>query len=254
LRTPRHAPDDEAIKGGARRVLAGLLLFGAAFGFVEAAVVVDLRAVYEPLHRSLHPEAEPDDLFPVLLPEQLQSAGPLYSRLLVIELAREAATLAMLAGVALAAGRNGRSAFAAFAFSFGVWDLAFYAALKVLIDWPRSLLTWDLLFLLPVPWVGPVLAPAIVATTLVAVGGIVLWREESGRPAGTTGAVRMLVAVGGLVLVLAFCWDFRNILAGGRPNPFPWPLFAVGEGLGLVGAWLGLTGGRRGPHRSPPEM
>ena len=53
---------------------------------------------------------------------------------------------------------------------FGAWDLSFYASLKVLIGWPASLMTWDLLFLIPVPWVGPVLAPSIVSITLVPVG------------------------------------------------------------------------------------
>jgi len=71
---------------------------------------------------------------------------------LEIEHVREAATLALLAAVAIAVGKSADRSFAAFLIAFGVWDLSFYAFLKLLIHWPASLLTWDVLFLVPVPW------------------------------------------------------------------------------------------------------
>src|SRR5262249_30630289 len=148
---------------GVIRPLAALLLFGITFGYVEAAVVAYLRALYEPMHQRLYPDAAPDDLFPVIPLEELKAAGPEHTRRLLTELGREAATLLMLAAVALAVARNGRQWFAAFAIAFGLWDVFFYAFLRVLVGWPASLLDWDLLFLLPVPWVGPVLAPVLVS-------------------------------------------------------------------------------------------
>lgn len=222
------------------RVLTALLVFGAAFGYVEAAVVVYLRALYEPMHQRLHPHRAPDDLFPVIRLDQLRAEGPQPMRWLAVELAREAATLAMLAAAALAVARNFRQWFAAFLFVFGIWDIFFYVFLKVLLDWPPSLATWDLLFLLPVPWVGPVAAPVLVALAMVGSGTVVWWREARGRPLRLRGGHWAAVVVGGVILVLAFCWDYRNILAGGFPNPFPWPLFAGGlgvAGVSFVHAW-----------------
>jgi hypothetical protein len=252
-----HHGDPTAPAGGrhALRVLTALVVFGVAFGFVEAAVVVDLRAHYEPLHRRLFPDRPADDLFPMLRVEQLRAAGPVYMRLMAVELAREAATIAMLAAVALGVARNAREWLAAFAMAFGAWDLAFYGSLKLLLDWPRSLWTWDLLFLLPVPWVGPVLAPGLVAATMVAAGAVVIGREAMGRPVRIGLGGWAAIVGGGLILVAAFCWDFRNTMAGGLPNPFHWPLFALGEGVGLAGFLHALTrGSARPPLRAGADL
>ena len=216
------------------RIITALTLFAISFGYVEAAVVVYLRATYEPLHQRLYPDRPPTDLFPIIRLEQLEAAGPEYVQRLYTELAREAATLLMLAAVAFAAARNARQWFAAFGIAFGVWDIFFYIFLRVLIGWPASLFDWDLLFLLPLPWVGPVLVPVIVALSMIAAGAFVLWREARGRPIAFTRAHWMAIISGGALIVVAFCWDFRHIMAGGMPNPFNWPLFAVGEALGMT--------------------
>jgi hypothetical protein len=219
------------------RVLAALVLFGVSFGYVEAAVVVYLRGLYDPLHDRLYAGREPGDLLPLTRPDQLEAAGPQYVRWLVTELAREAATLLMLAAVALAAAGNFRQWFAAFLVVFGLWDIFYYVFLWVLIGWPGSLLAWDVLFLLPVPWVAPVLAPVLVALSMVGAGVLALAREGTGRPLRPGRLHGALIAAGGLILVAAFCWDYRNTLAGGEPNPFHWPLFGLGELLG-VGVFL----------------
>src|ERR1700730_17367950 len=88
------------------RIFAALLLFGISFGYLEAAVVVYLRAIYDPIRQQLHPGRKPGDLFPLITPDELEQAGPEHAKRLAIEVGREAATLAMLAGIALAAGRN----------------------------------------------------------------------------------------------------------------------------------------------------
>jgi len=215
---------------GLARVLTGLLLFGLSFGYVEAAVVAYLRPLYQPLHGRAA-----DDLFPLVTLQQLAAAGSHYPRLLATELLREAATLLMLAAVALAAASNFRQWFAAFLIAFGVWDIFFYVFLKVLLDWPASLLTWDLLFLLPVPWVGPVLAPVLVALAMIGSGVITLWREADGRPIRLGWSHGAILVLGGLLIVTAFCWDYQNILASGLPNPFNWPLFILGLAIGVGG-------------------
>src|ERR1700724_3062842 len=156
------------------RTVAALLLFGISFGYLEAAVVVYLRALYDPIRHRLHPGRGPDDLFPLISPQELAGAGTENPRRLLIEIGREAATIAMLAAFGLAAGRNFNQRMAAFAVVFGVWDIFFYVFLRLMIHWPQSLFTWDILFLIPLPWVGPVLAPVIIALTLVACGLISL--------------------------------------------------------------------------------
>jgi hypothetical protein len=213
-----------------RRAIAALFLFGISFGYVEAAVVVYLRALYDPIRARLHPERSPRELFPLITTPQLAAAGPENPRRLAIEIGREAATMAMLAAVALAVARDFGQWMAAFAVAFGVWDLSFYAFLKLLVQWPESLHTWDILFLIPLPWVGPVWAPIVVALSMILCGGASL----------QTGGVRLRpphwagVLTGALVIIAAFVWDFRNTMSGGMPNPFNWPLFAAGEIIGLI--------------------
>jgi hypothetical protein len=153
-----------------RRILVALLLFGVAFGYVEAAIVVYLRAIYDPIRQRIHPQIQPGELFPLIRLGELRAEGDEHVRRLAAEIVREAATLVILTAVALAVARNLREWFAAFMITFGLWDVFYYVFLKVLIDWPASLMTWDLLFLLPVPWVGPVLSPVIVALSMM-VGG-----------------------------------------------------------------------------------
>lgn len=216
------------------RWLSALLVFGITFGFVEAAVVVYLRDIYDPIHDRLNPHKEPGDLFPILRPDQLEEQGPERVRGAIVEIAREAATLGLLAALALAAASNARQWFAAFAVSFGLWDIFYYVFLKLILDWPESLFTWDILFLIPVPWVGPVIAPAIVSVSMIAAGTAVLWRECEGRPLRVSALDWAAVAAGAFVLVAAFIWDAKNIMIGGLPSPFHWPLFWLGEALGAA--------------------
>jgi hypothetical protein len=227
------------------RLLTGLTLFGVSFGCVEAAVVVYLRGLYEPIHQRVYPGRQPGDLFPILLPAHLETGHPEGLRWMRIELVREAATILMLAAVAVAAARNFRQWFAAFMILFGIWDIFFYVFLKLFIVWPESLWTWDLLFLLPVPWAGPVLAPVLVSALMIAAGVLIFRYDLTGRPLRISAPRWALIVSGGLIVVMAFCWDFRNIAAGGEPNAFPWPLFALGEAVGLA-ALLSAVPFRRG--------
>jgi hypothetical protein len=226
-------------------VLAGLYLFGIAFGFVEAAVVVDLRAILGPVVDRIAGSFS-EDRFPMIPFDRFARDDPAAARLMRIEVLREAATLVMLAGAGMAAGRSFIGRFSAFVVGFGVWDLTYYLSLRLLTGWPASLWTWDVLFLIPVPWAAPVLAPALVAATMVLAGSIVIIEEASGRPFRVSRRDWLAIVAGGLILIAAFCWDWHNIAKGGMPNPFPWPLFFFGEALGLGGFVHAWRASRRG--------
>jgi hypothetical protein len=132
-----------------------LLLFALAFAGLEAAVVVALRALVDP----------GGALFPLVR---------LPGWLLPIEQGREVGTLGLLGLAAWRAGNDTASRWAAFLVLFGAWDLLYYAALRLLIGWPPGLGAFDLLFLVPVPWLAPVWAPMLVAATMLVCGSSVL--------------------------------------------------------------------------------
>ena len=222
------------------RGLAALTLFGVSFGYVEAALVVYLREIYEPFTQQLDPDRQPGEIYPLITLEQLEAAGTSHLALLKIEVIREASTMIMLASVGLAVGWNFNTCFAGFIVAFGVWDIFYYVFLRVLVTWPVSLLDWDILFLIPLPWVGPVLAPMLIAISMIVAGTIVLWRESGGRPVRISWWHWSVIVLGGITIVVSFCWDFRNVMAGGMPNPFQWPIFVVGETVGLGGFALAL--------------
>ncbi len=210
---------------GNRNLLLWLTLFGIAFGYIEGAVVVYLRELYYPGGFSL-------DLL-ALRPRHI----------ITTEVAREAASLLLLLSVAWLAVRGGLRRFAVFAFCFGVWDLVFYLTLKLLLDWPASLLDWDILFLIPAPWTAPVLAPVLVSLGLVT-AGVMLLLPPGKRLPRFTRRDWLIESGAGLVIVATFFWALPNLAAGRPPGAYPWWLFAIGY-LGGMGwfKYRWITGG-----------
>jgi hypothetical protein len=198
-----------------------VIIWAIAFGFVEASVVEYLRALYYPL-------TEGGFHFPILSLAHFESLGPEHIHRLKIEIVREFCTLIMLATVGAAAAKNRREAWAHFMIAFGVWDIFFYVWLRVFLDWPASLMTWDLLFLIPVPWVGPVIAPVMISIALIVAGLMVLFFEDKGRPLLLKSRDWLLIVIGGVIVIVSFCWDYKNIMGGGFPDPFEWKIFFTG--------------------------
>jgi hypothetical protein len=211
-----------------------LAVFATAMGFLEAIVVVYLRELYYPEGFS----------FPLRL---------MSSDLVNAEWIREIATLVMLAGIGIITGRNGLQRLFYALFAFGVWDIVYYGALKLLLGWPESLMTWDLLFLIPVSWLGPVLAPVINSITMIIMALLFIGRQETGyyiRP-GLSDWVLMIS--GAVVILYTYMADYSRLLfdsgalsskgspeAGERltqmittyiPDDYRWTLFIVGETL-----------------------
>jgi hypothetical protein len=231
-----------------QRVVVALLLFGTAFGYLEAAVVCYLRQLHEPARLRFHPGRPASELFPLLTLEQMRASGGDQMQTLAIEIGREAATIAMLAAIALAVARNAGEWAAAFVIAFGTWDITFYVFLKVLLGWPASLFTWDILFLVPVPWVGPVLAPVLVSLAMIGIG---IWhlRSEAGGRQIRIGAAHWLgILTGAAVIVISFALDYRYIMAGGFPRPFPWWIFTAGMALGILSYGHAARNTRRLPQ------
>ncbi|MFA6314710.1 MAG: hypothetical protein WC681_24800 [Sterolibacterium sp.] len=203
-----------------------LMAFGVSMGYFEAAVVVDLRQIFCP----------GGNLFPIQI--ELNQLG-------IVELGREFFSLVMLASVAVLAGRNRLQRLGHFLALFAVWDVFYYVFLKLLIGWPESLMTWDLLFMLPVPWIGPVLAPVIVSATIFVLGRLLV--RIGGRGIELHRGAWWLSGgcAAGLVLVVSFCWDCQHIMKGGLPRSFPWGIFAIGELM-----FIAVIAGFAWTHRS----
>jgi hypothetical protein len=233
-----------------QQTVLSLIVFGIAFGYLEAAVVSYLRTIHTPTVQKFYPGRSAGDLFPLLTLEQTRTIAPEQMRTLFIEIGREAATLVMLAAIALSVCRNPGEWSAAFAIAFGVWDILFYVFLKVLLDWPASLATWDILFLIPVPWVGPVAAPVIVSLSMIGAGVWHLRRPVVLRAVNWAG-----ITLGAIVIIVSFTLDYPNILRGGMPQPFHWGVFALGETLGVLSYFLAATPkrGYDSPHVSRCE-
>ena len=203
---------------------AVVIAYAVAMAFLESAVVVYLQRAL-----GLDPRA----LFPVRDPV-------LTGDLALIEVGREAATLVMLPAVGWLAGRSGLERLAWTAVAFGTWDILYYAWLWVFIGWPPSLGTWDLLFLIPVPWTGPVWAPVAVSVALVGFGLAAARRCRAGRPVRAGRAQVAAGVAGGLVVIVSFGWNAALVLDGEVPTNFPWPAFAAGLVLAAWGATTAL--------------
>lgn len=142
--------------------------FALAFGFVEAAVVVYLRAAVGDLPGYHGTLSEVRRL--AMAHQPTQSPTPFPQSLLTVEIAREAATMVMLVAIAWLAAPRNRERWASFLWAFAIWDMTYYAGLWATVGWPPSLKESDVLFLIPVPWVAQVWYPLLVsAVTVLAV-------------------------------------------------------------------------------------
>ncbi len=203
------------------RRIVWLITFAVAMAYVESAVVVYLRTIFYPQGFA----------FPlVLMPPGM----------VAIEIGREAATLGMLLGVAMLAGTDRWARVAVFCIAFGVWDIAYYIWLWVFLRWPPSPFTWDVLFLIPVPWIGPVVAPVIVSVVLIAGGLLLAVRRSGGQAVGFSPALQALTLAGGALVLGSFMLDFQVVVRQMEPAPFRWGLFGTGVGLAVVALVLAL--------------
>jgi hypothetical protein len=160
--------------GGQRLVL--IAFFAVAFGFVEASVVVYLRAATGLLPGYTGSLADVRRLQEIYQPTK--SINQIPQSLATIEVCREAATMIMLATVSMLAASTARQRWAAFLWAFAFWDLSYYAGLWAAIRWPMSFMDLDVLFLIPVPWVAQVWFPVLVSLLTLLVIAFSCRREQ----------------------------------------------------------------------------
>ena len=205
-----------------------VVVFAMGMAWVEAAGVYYLRVLVD--------RVDPYQERPL----------PMHGVLGEVELVREAATLVMLAMLGMLAGRTRHARVGYLAVAFGVWDIFYYVFLRVIGDWPNSLFDWDLLFLLPLPWWGPVLAPVCIALLMI-VGGTLATQTAARCPA--TRLTRTLWGLQGLGVLLAlyvFMADSLRVVHHGLdaattvlPRAFNWWGFCLA--LALMAAPVAQT-------------
>ena len=185
--------------------------FAVAMGWMEAACVFYIRALVNRI--------EPYQVNPL----------PMDPMLGHVELWREAATIVMIAMVGILAGRTWRERWGYAAIAFGSWDIFYYVCLRLICGWPQTPLDWDVLFLLPLPWWGPVLAPVCIAVLLIVWGTLA---TQSRRRSTEKRWVWALAGVGIALALGVFMTDAWHALPHGRnavlqvlPERFNWPMF-----------------------------
>ena len=197
-----------------------VVVFSIAFAYIEASVVVYLRVIF-------HPSG-----FTFPLTEFGSTA--LWKQLLITETGREAATLLLIFTASWLFGRNRQQRFAFFLTIFAVWDIFYYIWLKVLIDWPASLMDWDILFLIPTVWAGPVVAPILISLTLLAFAAIILYRSCSTGTIKPTPIDWLVFTLAAFLVVVSFCIAGLHAAEHDFKSHFHWLLFAAGPMSAVV--------------------
>jgi hypothetical protein len=168
-------------------------IFSIAMALLESAVVIYLRELYYP------------NGFTVAFTKMPGS-------IILTELCRELATIVMLGSICFMVGSSRLSRFAWFLFSFAVWDIFYYLWLKVFIHWPAGLLDWDILFLFPVTWLGPFLAPVICSICMILFSMVILFGEKAGTEFRVKRLSWILIISGALLVYFTFTLDYTSII------------------------------------------
>ncbi len=220
-----------------------LTAFAISMAFLESAIVVYLRELYYP------------NGFAFPLTE-------MSSRIAITEIMREVYTIIMLLAVAMISGKHRMNRLASFIYCFAIWDIFYYVFLKFIIGWPASFYTWDILFLIPIIWTGPVIAPIIVSITMIILAVIIFNKNSGKRMNRFSMNEKIMLIIGAMILFISFIWDysqytfqyftisefFKNLSNPKLselsysyiPQQFNWIYFWIGEGVILISTLLYL--------------
>jgi hypothetical protein len=179
--------------GRLKTTLCWITIFGIAVGYLESSVVIYLRELYYPSGFT----------FPL---------STMSEKIAFIEVLREVSTLIILLSIAHLVGKNPRQRFAWFLYCFAIWDIFYYVFLKLMIGWPESLLTWDILFLIPTTWTGPVIAPVIVSLTMILMAAVVLFIDVKTPLFKISWFAAIVLIIGAGLIFLSFIWDYSQFM------------------------------------------
>lgn len=207
------------------RTILLVSIFAIAFAFVESSVVVYLRQIFYPGGFA----------FPL---------RPAITSQIAVEVSREFATIVMLLAMGIIAGTNRWQRFSYFLIGFGVWDIFYYVWLKVILDWPASLLDWDILFLIPMPWIGPVVAPILVSLMMIGGGWLILRIEEERDSFRASWMAIALSILGSVAVLLSFVLDTEATLRFQYPKAYHYELLVLGM-VCFAGAFITTARGSR---------
>jgi hypothetical protein len=201
-----------------REKIAFLVVFAAAMAFVEAAVVIYLRALIGG-----------GPLFP------MKDLPPAF---LTVEVAREGATLVMLLCAASLVVRGGARRLGALLLAFAVWDIFYYLWLYATTGWPAGVTDWDILFLIPLPWVGPVWSVLLLCAGMLVFAVLFLRAPEDAPFApGLSGWATGVAGAGAVITTYLLEW--KKIGYGrGIPSGFSLPPFLLGILLLAASGWI----------------
>lgn len=198
-----------------RRQMTWLIIWSVAFGMIEAAVVIYLRKIYYPSGFA----------FPVIIAA---------FDVALVELIRELATLVLMWSLAALVHRKLINRMAVFMFVFAVWDIFYYVFLKLFLNWPESLATWDILFLLPYPWVGPVWAPVVVSMALIYASVRILGAHFRAQTLALHRQDWLQILAAGVVIIISFLIPGRHVINQTIPQHYPWYILVTGLVWGLT--------------------
>jgi len=214
------------------KTLFFLSLFAIAMAFVESAVVVYLRAIY-------YPEGF---AFPL---------QPLADYKIIVEICREAATIVMLMTVAHISGRKFWERFAYLIFIFGIWDFFYYVWLKVLLNWPATIWDWDILFLIPLPWIGPVIAPVSISLLMISCSVMIIRSFDRGYEFRPTPLAFVIAIAATCIILYSFMYDTGATLHQKMPLPYKYGLLIIGDVLYVLAFVISYMSRRGTLQRAP---
>lgn len=203
------------------------IAFSIAFAYIESAVVVYLRAIFHPNGFDF--------------PLEVFGITPVARRLLLTEIGREAATLVLILTAAWLFGGSRQERVGYFLLIFAVWDVFYYVWLKVLLNWPASILDWDVLFLIPAVWASPVLYPVLVSLAMFALALAILHFASKGRPLIVRPSDWAGWAAASVLVIASFCLGGAHITEPDYAAHFHPALFALGYGLGIAASVRALA-------------
>lgn len=214
-------------KFAVKRRITYVVIFAIAMGLMEAICVVYIRQI----------------IFP---PDGVITDTPLGNFNFTYEIIRESITIIMLTTMALLAAFNWRTRLAMFFLAFGTWDLFYYIGLKIFLNWPDSIMNWDTLFLIPIPWYSPVLVPVLISVYFIFGSIFTIMHEGNGTRLKFSPVVVLLQFLAFCIWLFSFMNNTSYINEFGYEDvKYSWGLFNIALILGIASLRLSLTSGKK---------